>query len=133
MKFFNLYKNLFRFVCKSSRMQLYKKYYKFKKKNYKPNDNIDNFNNQFINYITFNNKKQLKYNRKLYKHKYYMNNKKKVSLKSNIEKTNNKIEEKNNKMLYNYHKNKENVITEKKRKKKESLTLEWDFQNPCEK
>ena len=131
MKFFNLYQNQFRFVCKSSRMQLYKKYYKFKKKNYKPNDNSDIINNEFINYITIKNKKQMKC-RKLYQHNYYIKNKKKViSLKINIEKNKNKIEETNNTKLYNYHMNKEKVIIEKNRKKKESLILEWDFQNPC--
>ena len=132
MKFFNLYKNQFKYVCKSSRIQLYNKYYKFKKKNFKSNDNSDTIDNEFINYIT--KRKKIKC-RKLYHHNYYMKNRKKASLNISIKNNNNnnKIEERNNGKLYRYYMNKEKVLPEKKRKKKESLSLEWDFQNPCEK
>ena len=133
MKFFNLYKNQLKFVCKSkSRIQLYNKYYKFKKKHYKPN-NDNTINNQFLNYITvYNNKNQNKC-RKLYQHNYYIKNRKRVILKISKKNNDDRIEKSNNRMLFNYHMNKEKVIKEKKKKKKESLILEWDFQNPCEK
>ena len=61
MKFFNLqYKNNFKQIIKSSNRNLYFKYnYFIKKRNLRKVNNNININNEFINYISINKKKQL--------------------------------------------------------------------------
>ena len=129
MKFFNLYQNRFKHVVKCSRVKLYQKYYYLRKTKYiDENNGVNNISDQFINDIVTIKKKK---NRKKYYHNYYMKIRRKKNKLRRLTKCTR--EKENSRKLYTYHMTKDKVFNEKKKKKKQSLTLEWDYQNPCEK